>query len=125
MSRYLIRVNGHLSDELSASLRGLDAQHQPAQTILVGELADQAALTGILDRLDLLGVQIHEVLLVPDRADPLRPTSGAPRAVTEIQSAERPVLGTAPSPESGEVPGHRRGDDPPPQPDERADGGLP
>jgi len=111
MSRYLIRVNGHLSDELSASLRGLDSLHQPAQTLLVGDLADQAALTGILDRLDLLGVQIHEVLLVPDGVEPLRCVGGVPRAVTEIHGTERVTSGTASSPDSGEVPGVRGGED--------------
>ena len=108
MSRYLIRVNGHLSDELSASLRGLDAQHQPAQTILVGELADQAALTGILDRLDLLGVEIHEVLLVPDSA-PVR-VGGLLKAVPENADTGRAVAGPT-SPDSGEAPADRRGED--------------
>jgi hypothetical protein len=108
MSRYLIRVNGHLSDELSASLRGLDAQHQPAQTILVGELADQAALTGILDRLDLLGVEIHEVLLVPDC--PPVGVGAVLQAVPENGDTGRSATG-ATSPDSGEAPNVRQGDD--------------
>ena len=41
----------------------------PVQTLLWGALPDQAALQGVLDHLDELGVEILEVNQLPDRTD--------------------------------------------------------
>ena len=64
MTHYVIRVAGHLSDDLLTAFPHLLAE-QPCQTLLHGQLPDQAALTGVLNHLDELGVEIVEVLLVP------------------------------------------------------------
>jgi hypothetical protein len=65
MGHYVIRVQGSLSRELTAAFPSLAVDPEPAQTVLHGYLADQAALAGILNHLDMLGVSIVEVLQVP------------------------------------------------------------
>jgi hypothetical protein len=65
MGHYVIRVKGALSRDLTDAFPGLAADAEPAQTVLHGYLADQAALAGILNHLDMLGVDILEVVQVP------------------------------------------------------------
>ena len=65
MTHYVIRVVGHLSDDLLTAFPTLLAEEQPVQTLLHGHLPDQSALSGVLNHLDELGVEIVEVLLVP------------------------------------------------------------
>jgi hypothetical protein len=67
MTLYVIRVTGTLSDGLLTKFPHLLVNREPAQTVLHGELPDQAALTGVLDQLDELGVHILEVVQVPER----------------------------------------------------------
>jgi hypothetical protein len=62
---YVIRVRGHLSDDLLTAFPSLVATVQPVTTVLHGPLPDQAALTGVLNRLDELGVQMVEMIEVP------------------------------------------------------------
>jgi hypothetical protein len=71
MAQYVIRVAGHLSDDLLTAFPSLLATVQPVTTVLSGELPDQSALAGVLDRLDELGVQIVEMIQVP--AAPVAP----------------------------------------------------
>jgi hypothetical protein len=70
MGHYVIRVKGSLSRDLTDAFPSLTADPEPAQTVLHGHLADQAALAGILNHLDMLGVSILEVMQVP----PTRPS---------------------------------------------------
>lgn len=72
MGHYVIRVNGNLSRDLTGAFPSLAADPEPAQTVLHGYLADQAELAGILNHLDMLGVDIIEVMQVP----PARPPDG-------------------------------------------------
>ena len=65
MTHYVIRVAGHLSDDLLTAFPTLDASPQPVTTVLHGQLPDQAALTGVLDRLDELGIEIVELVQLP------------------------------------------------------------
>ena len=66
MARYVIRVDGTLSDDLLTAFPRLLASTAPVSTVLEGELPDQAALSAVLDRLDQLGVAIVEVDRLPD-----------------------------------------------------------
>ena len=70
MGHYVIRVKGQLSPALMDAFPGLAADHGPPQTTLHGHLDDQAALTGVLNHLDMLGVDILEVTLVPPSPPP-------------------------------------------------------
>lgn len=65
MAQYVIRVAGHLSDDLLTAFPSLLATVQPVTTVLSGTLPDQSALAGVLDRLDELGVEIVEMIQVP------------------------------------------------------------
>jgi hypothetical protein len=65
MTQYVIRVTGQLSDDLLTAFPTLMATVQPVTTVLHGSLPDQAALTGVLNRLDELGVQIVEMVELP------------------------------------------------------------
>ena len=65
MGHYVIRVTGTLSRDLTDAFPSLTVDPEPAQTVLHGHLDDQAALAGILNHLDMLGINIIEVLQVP------------------------------------------------------------
>ena len=65
MTHYVIRVVGHLSDDLLTAFPTLLAEEQPVQTLVNGHLPDQSALSGVLNHLDGLGVRIVEIVLVP------------------------------------------------------------
>jgi len=60
-SYYEIRVVGILPPEALLDYEKLDATVQPVGTVVHGRLPDQAALQGLLARLELLGVQVLEV----------------------------------------------------------------
>ena len=60
-SYYEIRVAGALPPEALLDYERLSASVEPVETVLYGPLLDQAALHGLLARLETLGVQILEV----------------------------------------------------------------
>jgi hypothetical protein len=70
-SRYEIRVRGRLGETLLASFEGFDAEVEPVETILRGSIADQAALHGILDQIQELGLELVEVRRVGERREPV------------------------------------------------------
>jgi hypothetical protein len=59
--RYQIRVRGRLGRTMRAAFPALDAQAQGDDTVLTGTLADQAALYGVLARIEALGLELLEV----------------------------------------------------------------
>lgn len=65
MDHYVIRVGGRLSDGALSAFDGLQISPAPVETLLHGNLPDQAALAGVLGYLDELGVDIVEVLKIP------------------------------------------------------------
>ncbi len=68
-ARYRIRVQGRLGLEWSAWLGGLSLSWQePGQTVLVGQVVDQAALHGLLNSIRDLGLPLLEVLRLPEEA---------------------------------------------------------
>src|ERR1700693_3838372 len=60
-SYYEIRVIGVLPPEALLDFERLSASVEPVETILHGPLRDQAALHGLLARLQTFGVQVVEV----------------------------------------------------------------
>jgi hypothetical protein len=58
---YEIRVVGTLPPEALLDFERLSASVHQVQTVLHGPLQDQAALQGLLARLETLGVQILEI----------------------------------------------------------------
>jgi len=60
-SYYEIRVTGVLPPEALLDFERLSASVEPVETVLHGPLPDQAALHGLLARLQTFGVQVIEV----------------------------------------------------------------
>lgn len=59
--RIVITVRGRLSDRLVAGFDGLTPVHHAGTTRLVGEVADQAQLHGLLARIRDLGLDLEAV----------------------------------------------------------------
>jgi len=60
-SRYEFRIRGRLGERLLSSFGGFDAEVIPPETILRGSVEDQAALHGILQQIEALGLELVEV----------------------------------------------------------------
>jgi hypothetical protein len=70
-SRYRIVLRGRLSESFETAFEGMALEPGPNQTVLVGEIRDQAQLYGLLDRLRDFGIEL--VAVEPaDAADPGR-----------------------------------------------------
>lgn len=61
MSYYEIRVAGVLPAEAVLDFGRLTASVEPVETVVHGPIQDQAALNGLLARLEIFGVQVVEV----------------------------------------------------------------
>jgi hypothetical protein len=59
--RYQIRVGGRLGRTMRAAFPDLHAQVEGEDTLLTGALPDQAALHGVLTRIEALGLELLEV----------------------------------------------------------------
>ena len=69
-SYYEIRVTGVLPPEALLDFDRLVASVEPVETVLHGPLRDQAALNGLLARLETFGVQVLEIRRLQDREPP-------------------------------------------------------
>jgi len=73
--RYQIRVRGRLGQTMRRAFPALHAETQGEDTLLAGALADQAALFGVLTRIEALGLELVEVRRCesPRRVTPSHP----------------------------------------------------
>lgn len=74
--RYEIRVRGRLSRPLMSEFQQLqlEAAIEPVETTLHGPVQDQAALHGLLRRVEALGLELVEVRrFPPEGGDPSTP----------------------------------------------------
>ena len=60
-SRYRIVLRGRLSERFETAFEGMALEAGPNQTVLVGEVRDQAQLYGLLDRLRDFGIDLVAV----------------------------------------------------------------
>jgi len=60
-SYYEIRVSGVLPPEALLDFVRLTASVEPVETVVHGPIRDQAALNGLLARLETFGVQVLEI----------------------------------------------------------------
>jgi hypothetical protein len=60
-SRYRIVLRGRLSERFESAFEGMVLEAGPNQTVLVGEIRDQAQLYGLLDRLRDFGIDLVAV----------------------------------------------------------------
>lgn len=56
-----ITLRGRLSPRLAVAFEGMAVVHAPRRTTLVGQVADQAQLHGILGRIRDLGLELESV----------------------------------------------------------------
>ena len=67
---YLIRVRGTIDPHLSDWFDGMAITYDTSgDTVLVGPLADQAALYGVLHRIRNLGLMLLAVTQLPEHAE--------------------------------------------------------
>lgn len=62
---YEIRIKGQVSVQVLSSFEGMDGTVQAKETVLRGPVLDQAALHGLLDRIQVLGLELVEVRQLP------------------------------------------------------------
>jgi len=70
---YEVRLRGRLSPTLISQFEtfGLVAESEPVETLLHGPVVDQAALHGLLRRIEALGLELVELRRMPlDAGDP-------------------------------------------------------
>ena len=58
---YEFHVRGELSDVVLTGFPDLQAASRRGETVLIGPMPDQAALFGVLDRIQALGIHLIEV----------------------------------------------------------------
>jgi hypothetical protein len=66
---YDIVVRGRLSSRYACAFDGVTLEPRPGETRLCADLADQAQLYGLLNRLRDLGIELISVNVVPQRRD--------------------------------------------------------
>jgi hypothetical protein len=75
---YEIRVSGAVPDDAVAEFGDVHVLTTDVTTVLSGDLADQAALLGLLARLRALGLNVVEVRRVLRASHPAAMPAGAP-----------------------------------------------
>jgi hypothetical protein len=72
---YQIRIHGRLGQTMRRAFPALRAETHGEDTLLAGDLADQAALFGVLARIEALGLELVEVRRCesPGRVTPPHP----------------------------------------------------
>ena len=60
-STYEIRIKGRLSPAVTARFGALTPSVEPVETVLHGDVRDQAELYGLLDLVQALGLELVEV----------------------------------------------------------------
>ncbi|MGH3124238.1 MAG: hypothetical protein ACRDND_24910 [Streptosporangiaceae bacterium] len=63
--QYRIRIRGRLGETMRSAFPGLQARASGVDTMLTGELSDQAALHGVLAEIEALGLELLEVHRLP------------------------------------------------------------
>ena len=66
-SYYEIRIVGTVPPDALLDFEQLTASLEPVETVVQGPLPDQAALQGLLARLELFGTRVVGIRLVPRR----------------------------------------------------------
>ena len=67
---YRIVARSELGDRYAADFEGMQMQTKDGDTILTGEIIDQAHLFGILNRLKVLGLELLSVQALSEDANP-------------------------------------------------------
>jgi hypothetical protein len=82
-SRYEIHIGGLLGERLLSAFPELHARGLGRVTVLVGDLPDQAALYGVLSRIESLGLELLEVRHANPRLDTSAEADGSTPVTVE------------------------------------------
>lgn len=66
-SRYRLVVEGELGPRSCSAFEGMRVEYHDGNTVLVGDVTDQAHLQGLLDRVTRLGLKLVSVTPAGDR----------------------------------------------------------
>jgi hypothetical protein len=66
MTSLLIQVGADLSDDFSGAFPNMVARHSSASTTLIGKVADQQEMLGVMNLLVSMGVDVLVMLKIPD-----------------------------------------------------------
>jgi len=66
MTNLLIQVDANLSDEFTGAFPQMVARHHAASTTLIGKVADQQEMLGVMNLLVSMGVDVLVMLRIPD-----------------------------------------------------------
>jgi hypothetical protein len=75
-SRYEFRIRGRVGERLLAGFEGFDAEIEPVETVLRGDVPDQAALHGVLEQIQALGLELVELRQIDEPSRPIGGRSG-------------------------------------------------
>ena len=64
---YEFRVRGQLGETILAAFPALEADYRHGDTLLTGDLPDQAALHGVLAEIEALGLELLELRRTSDQ----------------------------------------------------------
>jgi len=65
-TRYELRVKGRLSEEVAGDFGEFEVREAPPETVLVGEIVDDAHLHGVIARFQSLGLQMVSLRALSD-----------------------------------------------------------
>lgn len=66
MARYELRIAGRLSDDVAGDFEEFAVADAPPETVIFGEIVDDAHLHGVLARLQALGLRVTSLRAVPE-----------------------------------------------------------
>jgi hypothetical protein len=68
--KYAFRIQGHLGPSMLSAFPDLRSEVDGQDTVLSGEVPDQAALHGVLSKIEAMGLELVEVRRLPTDAKP-------------------------------------------------------
>ena len=66
MSKVMIRLGTPVSHEMVSAFPHLTSRQHGGSTMLTGSVADQEELLGVLNLLSTMGIEVVEVLTIPE-----------------------------------------------------------
>ena len=65
-TRYELRIKGRLSRDIREDFEEFELTEAPVETVMLGNVIDEAHLHGVLARLQALGLQVLSLRRLPD-----------------------------------------------------------
>ena len=65
-TRYELRIKGRLSPDVRADFDDFELAEAPVETVMLGDVVDEAHLHGVLARLQAFGLQVLSLRSLPE-----------------------------------------------------------